>query len=105
MALRRPSAEDREPLLAVVDRLRREYGEMTREFERVCRDQQGVTPIQLSAILGVKYSTLAKWRKDGNGPRFVKHGSRILYSSRELEAWLRARLGEQAAGGGAGNHG
>lgn len=59
--------EDRESVLVVVERLRLEYQAMTREFERVCQDQQGtyLTPIQLSVRLGITRKALAKWRKDG----------------------------------------
>ena len=82
-----PTAEDRKSVLAVIERLHHEYWKMTREFERVCRNQQStyLTPIQVSVRTGIAKTTLAKWRKDGRGPRFVKQGGRILYPSRELE--------------------
>jgi hypothetical protein len=32
-------------------------------------------------------STLAKWRMRGEGPRFLKLGSRVLYALDEIEAW------------------
>src|SRR6266852_3320737 len=38
-----------------------------------------LTPIQVSVRTGIPKSTLARWRKDGRGPRFVKHGGRIVY--------------------------
>ena len=56
-----------------------------------------LTPIQVSVRTGIPKSTLARWRKDGRGPRFVKHGGRIVYPSRELELWLENRRGKQAA--------
>jgi predicted DNA-binding transcriptional regulator AlpA len=72
---------------------------MTREFERVCRNQQltYLTPIQVSVKLGITKNTLVRWRKDGRGPRFVKLGGRIVYPSRELESWLESRRRVQAA--------
>ena len=72
---------------------------MTREFERVCRNQQltYLTPIQVSVKLGITKNTLVRWRKDGRGPRFVKLGGRIVYPSRELESWLESRCRVQAA--------
>jgi predicted DNA-binding transcriptional regulator AlpA len=94
-----PTAEDRESVLAVVERLHHEYWKMTREFERVCRNQQltYLTPIQVSVKLGITKNTLVRWRKDGRGPRFVKLGGRIAYPSRELESWLQSRRRVQAA--------
>ena len=89
MPLEDPSAEDRKSLLGVVERLRREYLEMTREFELVCQGPQGLTPIQVSMRLGIAKNSLARWRKHGRGPRFVKRNGRILYPPRELEAWLQ----------------
>lgn len=57
-----------------------------------------LTPIQVSVRTGVAKTTLAKWRKDGKGPIFVKRGGRIEYPSMELQTWLEARRREQAAG-------
>ena len=97
----RPSAEDRESVLAVVERLHHEYRKMTREFQRVCRNQQltYLTPIQVSARLGITRNTLVRWRKDGWGPRFVKRGGRIVYPSKKLELWLLTWRREQAGVG------
>jgi predicted site-specific integrase-resolvase len=57
-----------------------------------------LTPIQVSVRTGIAKTTLAKWRKDGKGPIFVKRGGRIEYPSRELQIWLQIRRREQAAG-------
>lgn len=37
--------------------------------------------------LGLKPNTLAKMRVYGNGPKFRKHGFRVLYSIDDLNAW------------------
>ena len=94
----RSVANTRESVLAVVERLHHEYPKMTREFERVCRNQQltYLTPIQVSVRLGITRDTLGRWRKDGRGPRFVKRGGRIVYPSRKLERWLLTWRREQA---------
>ena len=39
----------------------------------------------------VPYSTLAHWRCEGRGPRFVKIGWRVAYRGRDLNDWLDAR--------------
>ena len=38
--------------------------------------------------------TLATWRWQGRGPRYVKFGHRILYRGADLNAWLDARVVE-----------
>jgi hypothetical protein len=99
MPVEEPSVEDRESVRTVVERLRREYLMMTREFERLCQDRQQtyLTAIQLSEWLGITKRTLAKWRRNSKGPRFVKRSRRILYPPAYLEAWLQVRRREQAA--------
>lgn len=38
--------------------------------------------------------TLRKERMSGTGPRYVKHGRRVLYVKADLDAYLRAHLVE-----------
>ena len=38
--------------------------------------------------------TLAQWRYQGTGPRYVRFGHRVLYHGAELNAWLDARVVE-----------
>jgi predicted site-specific integrase-resolvase len=57
-----------------------------------------LTPIQVSVRTGIAKTTLAKWRKDGRGPIFVKRRGRIEYPSTELQTWLEAWRREKAAG-------
>jgi predicted DNA-binding transcriptional regulator AlpA len=56
-----------------------------------------LTPIQVSVRTGIPKSTLARWRKDDVGPRFVRRGDRVAYPSREFEVWLETWRREQAA--------
>jgi len=37
--------------------------------------------------LGLRPKTLAMWRSDGKGPRFVKRG-RIFYFKEDLDQWI-----------------
>ncbi len=37
--------------------------------------------------LGLRPKTLAMWRSDGKGPRFIKRG-RIFYFKEDLDKWL-----------------
>lgn len=60
--------------------------------------QRYLTPIQVSVETGIAKTTLFKWRKDGDGPRFIKRNGRIEYPSAEFEVWLLAWRRERAAG-------
>ena len=41
--------------------------------------------------------TLAVWRHQGRGPRFIKFGNRVLYLGSDLNAWLDSHLVEPKA--------
>jgi len=45
----------------------------------------------------IKASTIAQWRIKGIGPRFLKLGSRVVYSLAEVESWEAEHM-RQAAG-------
>ncbi len=47
---------------------------------------------QAADYLGLKPNTLAKMRVYGNGPKYRKHGFRVLYSLDDLNAWSEASL-------------
>jgi predicted site-specific integrase-resolvase len=67
---------------------------VSRPTHRAALDGSYLTPIQVSVRTGIPKATLAKWRKDGRPPLFVRRGGRIVYPSRELEVWLRAQRRE-----------
>ena len=37
------------------------------------------------------YSTLAHWRSEGRGPKFIKLGSKVAYRGSDLNEWLESR--------------
>lgn len=37
---------------------------------------------------GLARSTLATWRYKGEGPKFIKQGTRVLYDQADLDAWI-----------------
>lgn len=41
---------------------------------------------------GVARATLKKWRATGDGPPYVRIGSKIVYRVADLDAWLEANL-------------
>ena len=41
--------------------------------------------------LRLELRTLVNWRSRGGGPRYRKHGGRVLYHIDDLESWSRGR--------------
>ncbi|MFE3795590.1 helix-turn-helix domain-containing protein [Nocardia tengchongensis] len=50
------------------------------------------TPAQLAEYLHTTRATLANDRARGAGPRFVKHGRKVLYPESEIRKYLEARM-------------
>lgn len=48
-------------------------------------------PPEAATYLGYSPKTLEKWRKNGEGPAFVRIGSRVRYRKEALDAWIAAR--------------
>lgn len=49
-----------------------------------------LTPAETAKQLGLKSAgTLANWRAQGRGPRYVKHGRRVLYPVAAIEVYKR----------------
>jgi len=57
-----------------------------------------LSPRQLAARWGLSEKTLERWRMLGTGPAFLKLGSRVLYSSAEVETHERERTRRCTAG-------
>jgi predicted DNA-binding transcriptional regulator AlpA len=48
-----------------------------------------ITERELSKLLKVSVSSLARWRQSGHGPRFLALGPRrIIYRRSDVDAWL-----------------
>lgn len=50
-----------------------------------------VSPEQLAANWGMHPGTLANWRVQGKGPKFVKVGRKIWYKLEDIAAYERSR--------------
>ena len=48
--------------------------------------------------LNVSVSSLEKWRVHGRGPRYRKHGRRVVYLRADLDAWSDAQVRYSTAG-------
>lgn len=55
-------------------------------------DRMLISAKSVQARLGVGEVTLWRWRKDGEGPRWCKMGSRVMYDLQSVEAFIEARL-------------
>jgi Helix-turn-helix domain len=54
-------------------------------------DDAGSSQVEAAAFLGVKVETLAAWRSQGRGPRYIKVGRSITYPSVFLKEYLAAQ--------------
>lgn len=53
-------------------------------------------------IIGAARQTLARWRSEGQGPPFIKVGSKVMYRRSDLENWLAARTRRSTSDDGSG---
>lgn len=54
--------------------------------------QVHLTPKELAKRLRANVNTLANWRWQGVGPRFIKVGRKVLYPLAEIEAFEQRQL-------------
>ncbi len=50
-----------------------------------------LSPEELAAKLKMSKKTLAKWRCNGRGPRFVRLGHAVRYMPQDVADWLEAK--------------
>ena len=50
-----------------------------------------LTAGDVASVLGIPTSTLANWRYQGLGPRYLRIGRHVRYESADLEAWLQGQ--------------
>ncbi len=65
---------------------------LTAEVLKEAQEQldEGLAISEVAERIGVKPNTLAKMRVYGNGPKYRKHGFRVLYAFDDLNAWSEA---------------
>ena len=64
---------------------------MSKTIEIQGQDQL-LKDIEAAPVLGLKVSTLRRWRWSGDGPQFVKLGGAVRYRRSDLEAFIEAKL-------------
>ena len=50
-----------------------------------------ITPKQLAELLAVNENTIAKWRVQGNNPKFVKIQRNVRYAANDVDRWTNER--------------
>ena len=52
--------------------------------------------VELARRWALSHRTLERWRWEGNGPRYLKVGGRVLYRLTDIEAYEAAQFREPA---------
>ena len=60
-------------------------------MQRFDPDQYYRTVDPALAVIATR-GTLAVWRHEGKGPRYVRFGNRVLYQGADLNAWLDSHI-------------
>lgn len=60
-------------------------------MEKISELKRRMTESELSEYWGVKRKTLSKWRSLGNGPLYIKIGSKIYYPREGIEEYEKNR--------------
>ena len=58
--------------------------------------QQWLSSEQLAELFGVPLATVRKWRAEGTGPKGVRFGRHVRYSSAAIDEWVERRTRESA---------
>lgn len=53
------------------------------------------TEQDMQQLTGAKRDTLSQWRRDQEGPSFIRAGTRFLYPRAAVAAWLASRVQER----------
>ena len=58
------------------------------------QNQKWLNTIEAAGYIGLKAGTLEVWRSQGKGPRYVKLGRRVVYETKDLDAFAASRAVE-----------
>jgi excisionase family DNA binding protein len=50
-----------------------------------------LTATEVAAMLGIPTSTLANWRYQGLGPRYLRIGRHVRYLVEDVDDWIRTQ--------------
>jgi hypothetical protein len=51
-----------------------------------------LTTLELADRLKMCPGSLANWRRQGKGPKYIKFGSKVLYPMEEIKAWEKEHM-------------
>jgi predicted DNA-binding transcriptional regulator AlpA len=57
-----------------------------------------LTTAETAGVLRIKQQTLRAWRAKSRGPRYVKIGSRVVYSKKDVADWAERQIQEPEEG-------
>lgn len=83
-------AEVARMLTDVVLELSEAASQLARESDKP-KGRSTVAPLEAAEQIGVATATLARWRCEGKGPRYVKSGGRVIYLQEAIDQWLEER--------------
>ncbi len=63
--------------------------EEAQELE-VIKRKETLTTDEVQKLYGLNSATLRKYRVDGEGPEYIKHGRLVLYTHKAVKAYLDA---------------
>lgn len=58
---------------------------------------QLLNTFEAARYLRLHRATLARWRVEGRGPRYRKHGTRIYYRKSDLDLWSETQARESTS--------
>ncbi len=62
------------------------------KFAALAPDAPFLNTDEAAGMLGISPNSLIVWRSRGEGPKYRKHGNRVLYSRGDLLDWSEARV-------------
>ncbi len=57
--------------------------------EKILNGQKLLRPREIEKNYGISRKSLANWRSQGKGPKYLKLGRMVLYPQNEFENWLK----------------
>lgn len=71
--------------------MRRVASRPSDDMERTAERAALLTADDVASVLGIPTATLANWRYQGLGPRYLRIGRHVRYEAADLKAWLQGQ--------------
>lgn len=73
-------------------------GTIDKTYQLNWSNSMNLTPKEAAERLRLSTGTLSNWRVRGDGPSFIKLGSKVLYPLAEVEAYEKRQLRRNTTG-------